>query len=77
MGWVCSGVIFPGSISTSTTCSPPAVTAPYDFHVHTPPPKNQRLSPSPARRTTGATAICPSMRLSFVGLQYHLESVIP
>jgi hypothetical protein len=27
------------------------------FHVKTPPPKNHRFSPSPARRITGASVV--------------------
>lgn len=61
MGWVCSGVLFPPSSSTSTTLSWPPESALFNFQVHTPPPKNHRRFPSPARRTTADKVACSLM----------------
>ena len=54
-GWVWIGVHLPSTMSTSHR--PMSSLALLSFQVKTPPPKNHRFSPSPARRITGASVV--------------------
>ena len=54
-GCVWIGVHLPSTMSTSHR--PMSSLALLSFQVKTPPPKNHRFSPSPARRITGASVV--------------------
>ena len=54
-GCVWTGVHLPSTMSTSHRWM--SSLALLSFQVKTPPPKNHRFSPSPARRITGASVV--------------------
>lgn len=66
-GWMCSGVTLPWLISTSKSRNAPPVSSSVAFQVWVPPPKNQRISPSPAARITGLAALAVVI-IHFLGL---------
>ncbi|MCY1238789.1 hypothetical protein D9M72_515460 [compost metagenome] len=72
-GCVCSGVILPPDIWSSNIMKAPPVSSALAFQIWTPPPKNQRRSPSPRPRTMGlmATELIAGLPVASMGLSLH------